>query len=167
MDYRFFETLTLQEAEDYLDAFKRAGRARIGDDWWSRLPTEGTSAICPYFAEVAGVVRVAQVPPPPDAPAFIVQAMERDHGGFCEFADDDSQRAVLRAAFFMGAAFIHSYPCLTWSVGAKDVADTGQPVVCGFRTGAHLPVLSVAENLLISFDEQRATTAVETWRRVV
>lgn len=167
MDYGFFEALTLQEADDYLDAFKHAGRARIGEEWWSRLLTEGTSAICPYFAEVAEAVGVAQVPPPPDTPAFIVQAMERDHGGFHEFVDDDSRGEVLGAAFFMGAAFIQSYPSLTWSVGAQDVADAGQPVVSGFRTEAHLPVLSVAENLLISFDQQRVTTAVATWSRVV
>jgi hypothetical protein len=167
VDYRFFETLSREEAKEYLHGFKRAGRARISDEWWSRLTREGAPSICPYFAEVSDAVRVVQTPPPRGTPSFVVQAMERDHGGFRDFADDDSRGAVLAAAFFMGAAFIESHPSLTWAVGAEDVAAAGQPVVSGFRTGSHLPVLSVAENLLISFDEQQTTTAVTTWSKVV
>ena len=167
MDYAFFEALSREEAEEYLHGFKHAGRARISDAWWSRLTREGTTSICPYFAEVSDAVRVVQRPLPRDTPSFVVQAMEREHGGFRDFADDDSRGAVLAAAFFLGAAFIESHPSLTWAVGAEDVADAGQPMVSGFGTGSHLPVLSVAENLLISFDEQRTTTAVTTWSKVV
>jgi hypothetical protein len=167
VDYGFFEALSREEAEGYLDAFQRAGRACISDEWWSRLTREGTSSICPYFADVSSAVRVVQTSPPDDTPPFVVQTMKREHGGFRDFADNNSRDAVLGAAFFMGAAFLQSHPSLRWAVGAADTADTGQPVLFGFRTGSHLPVLSVAENLLIDFDEQRTTTAVTTWSSVV
>ncbi len=167
MDYAFFESLSRQQAAEYLDAFKRAGRARIGDPWWSRLLKEGTASICPYFEEVSEAVHVVRTAAPPDTPAFIVEAMEREHGGFQDFADDDSRVRVLGAAFFLGAAFIEEFPSLRWAVGSEDVADVGQPIVSGFRTGTHLPVLSVAANLLISFDDESTATAVSIWRGVI
>lgn len=167
MDYKFFESLSREQAEAYLDAFQRAGRARISHEWWSRLLDEGPASIGPYFAEVSEAVQVVQTGPPPDTPPFINEAMERHHGGFHDFADHDSRVRVLAAAFFLGAAFVESHDPLTWAIGADDVADAGQPVVAGFRTGAHLPVLSVAENLLIDFDEERVGTAVATWSGVV
>jgi hypothetical protein len=164
---RFFEELTDEDAQGYLDAFLKAGRARVGEDWWSRLQANGVSAVLPYFAAESELVGVARVPPPDDTPTFIVEAMERDHGGFVDFADDEGRGRVLGAAFFLGSAFIHSFRSLSWSIGQPDRAEAGQPVVTGFRTGADLPVLAVAGNLLLQFDPHATSTAVATWRNVV
>ena len=110
---------------------------------------------------------MVQIDPQPDTPVFIVEVMERDHGGFRDFNDDDSRGHVLGAAFLLGAAFVQNHDALSWALGADDVANVNQPVVAGFRMGAHLPVLSVAENLLMDFDEQRVRSAVATWSGVV
>jgi hypothetical protein len=167
VDYGFFEGLSDHAACEYLEAFIEAGRARISDEWWRRLQSEGTSAIPPYFAAQAEALRVVQTAPPEDTPHFIVEAMERDHGGFLDFAGDDDRVRVLGAAFYLGAAFMQSFGSLSWSVGQMDRAEAGQPVVTGFRTGADLPVLEVAENLLRRYDPTATSTAVETWANVV
>jgi hypothetical protein len=138
----------------------------VGEDWWRRLQTGGPSAIRSYFVDQAGVVGVVRVDPPPDVPGFIAEAMERDHGGFRDFADDEARVRALAAAFYLGSAFVESFESLAWAVGRRDVAEVGQPVVTGFATGADLPVLAVAENLLLDFSERAVETAVATWTGV-
>ena len=167
MDYRFFESLSAGDAREYLEAFLRAGRSGIGERWWERLRADGTAAIPAYFADVAGRIRVVNVAAPADVPSFIVEAMERDHGGFRDFSGDDDRAEVLRAAFFLGEAFIHEHASLSWAVGRSDRAEQGQPVVTSFATDSDLPALLVAENLLLAFEPDRAAVAVATWEGVV
>jgi hypothetical protein len=167
VNYRFFEELSSADARRYLDAFLAAGRASMNDFWQRQLQERGTSAVPPYFSDVAARIRVVATSPPEDLPEFIVESMERHHGGFRDFGGDDDRVTVLRAAFFLGAAFIHGYPTLSWAVGRRDRAEEGQPVVTGFRTDADLPVLVVAENLLLEHDPQKVSRAIATWERVV
>jgi hypothetical protein len=169
LDYRFFEQLTVAEADAYLATFLEQERRRIAAEWWSRLMGDGVGAIEPYFAEFMPGIRVVRVAAPDGLPEYIVESMERDHGGFRDFATQGDRIAVLAAAFYFGAAFRRSFPSLSWSVGRADRAEAGQPVVTGFSSDVDLPVLVVAENLVLEYedDPSRVATAVASWRRVV
>lgn len=169
LDYRFFEQLTFAEAEAYLATFREEERKRIPPVWWDRLIAAGVAAIGPYFAEFVPKISVVEVAPPNDLPEYIVESMERDHGGFRDFATEADRLAVLAAAFYFGEAFQRSFPSLSWAVGRAERAEEKQPVVAGFSTDADLPALSVAENLILEYerDPSRVTTAVDSWRRFV
>jgi hypothetical protein len=167
VDYHFFEALSDEEAGKYLDEFLRVGRAGVRQSWWERLEADGLSAIAPFFAEVAERIRVVEVAPPDDVPGFIVEAMERDHRGFRDFDGDEDRAGALIAAFYFGAAFDRGYASLSWSVGRPDRAEERQPVITGFHTDADLPVLEVAENLLLRYDPAAISTAVATWDAVI
>jgi hypothetical protein len=169
LDYRFFEQLTVPEADAYLAAFLEEERKRISREWLDRVSADGVGAIEPYFAEFVPRISVVQVAPPDGLPEFIVESMERKHGGFLDFATESDRMAVLSAAFYFGEAFRRSFQMLSWAVGRAERAETGQPVVTGFTGDADLPVLLVAENLVMTYerDRSRVATAIATWRRVV
>jgi hypothetical protein len=169
LDYRFFEQLTAAEAETYLATFLEEERKRISPQWWNRLMADGVGAIEPYFAEFVAKISVVQVAPPDDLPEYIVESMEREHGGFPDFATDADRIAVLAAAFYFGEAFRRSFPSLSWAVGRPHRAEEGQPVVTGFSSDADLPVLVVTENLALDYegDPRPVATAIDSWRRFV
>lgn len=166
MDYAFFEGLTAAEADAHLAAFLAEGRERVDAGWWDRLSADGVDAIEPYFADFAPRLEVIQVPPPDDLPGFVVRSMYDHHGGFQDFAHQEDRIAVLTAAFYFGEAFRESFPALTWAVGRRDRAETGQPVVTGFTSDADLPVLEVTENLAMVYrdDPSRVATATASWK---
>jgi hypothetical protein len=130
---------------------------------------DGVGAIEPYFAECVPKISLVQVAPPDDLAKYIVESMERDHGGFRDFATEADRIAVLATAFYFGEAFQHSFPSLAWAVGRADRAEEGQPVVTGFSSDTDLPVLVVAENLVFEYerDPSRVTTAIASWQRFV
>jgi hypothetical protein len=169
VNYRFFEQLSEDEARAYLATFLKAERQRIPTEWWDRLTRDGVAAIEPYFAEFVPGIRLVQIAPPDDLPEYIVESMQREHGGFRDFETHTDRVAVLAAAFYFGEAFRRSFPALLWAVGRSERAEEGQPVVTGFSSDADLPVLEVAENLVLQYqrDPSRVATAVGSWRRVV
>jgi hypothetical protein len=87
-----------------------------------------------------------------------------DHGGgFRDFAES-SRSYVLRAAYYLGASFVSTYPVLRWEIGREQRPEVRQPVVTGFASGEDLPVLGSAEALLAGGD---AAAAVARWREDV
>ena len=58
---------------------------------------------------------------------------------------------------------------LVVGIGRADRAEEGQPVVTGFSSDADLPVLEVAENLVLAYesDPSRVATAVDSRQRFV
>ena len=64
--------------------------------------------------------------------------------GFRDFSEG-SRSCVLRAAYYLGASFVTTYPVLRWELGAPDTPEVRQPVVTGFGGGDDLPVLRAAE----------------------
>ena len=55
-------------------------------------------------------------------------------GGFRDFAES-SRTCVLRAAYYLGASFVSTYPVLRWELGAPTRPEVRQPVVTGFAYG--------------------------------
>ena len=100
---------------------------------------------------------------PADAPEWVREVVAEHGGGFREFAEG-SRTHVLRAAYYLGASFVSTYPVLRWHLGAADRPEVRQPVVTGFASGEDLPVLGAAEALLAGGD---AAATVARWRDAV
>jgi hypothetical protein len=168
LNYRFFEQLAEAEAEAYLGTFLEEERKRIPPLWWERLMEDGAAAIEPCFAEFVPRIRLLQVAPPDDLPEYIVESMQRGHGGLPDFASHAGRVAVLAAAFYFGEAFQCGFASLSSAVGRVERAEEGQPVVTGF-SDLDLLALTVAENLVLEYerDPSRVATAVDYWRHFV
>jgi hypothetical protein len=108
-------------------------------------------------------VEVVEAPPPADSPDWVRAVLEQNGGGFRHFAES-SRPLVLRAAYYLGASFVTTYPVLRWDIGREDRPEVRQPVVTGFGSGEDLPVLVIAENALVAGDPG---AAVRQWRHAV
>ena len=98
---------------------------------------------------------------PADAPEWVRDVVAEHGGGFREFAEG-SRSHVLRAAYYLGASFVTTYPVLRWQLGAADRPEVRQPVVTGFASGEDLPVVGAAEALLAGVTSPRRSRAGAT-----
>lgn len=160
MDWWFFREGTEEDAREYL--------ARFLDDGAAGIQAAGPQADYSLASvpEVltwigAGVELVDATPT--DAPAWVRDVVAEHGGGFREFAES-SRSHVLRAAFYLGASFVSTYPVLRWDLGATDRPEVRQPVVWGFGSGEALAVIPVAEALLAGGD---VAAALARWREAV
>ena len=110
-----------------------------------------------------GEVELVDAPPPADAPDWVRDVVTEHGVGFRDLAES-SRSCVLRAAYYLGASFVTTYPVLRWELGARTRPEVRQPVVTGFGTGDDLAVLGAAEALLAGGD---AAAAVAGWRDAV
>jgi hypothetical protein len=175
MDYAFFENLSPEEARAYLARFLEL-ESREVEETLAAARADGVAAdfsvesVPGLLGWLGPRVGMHEVPPPPDAPDWLVDSMNAQHGGFREF-DEESKPLVLRAAYYLGESFVRSHEKLAWALGRPDNAEFQQPVVTGLRTGADLPPLEVAENLMRVAERpefpDRLRMAVDTWRAAV
>jgi hypothetical protein len=82
--------------------------------------------------------------------------------------DADSRILVVRAAYYLGAAFVNEHPGLSWATGRRDTAEQNMPVVTGFREQLELAPMLVAENLFLRMlgdkaDPSIIDSAMEYW----
>ena len=113
--------------------------------------------------KLAGEIELVDAPPPADAPEWVRDVVAEHGGGFRDFAES-SRSCVLRAAYYLGASFVATYPVLRWEIGGNERPEVRQPVVTGFASGEDLVVLGSAEALLAGGD---AAAAVARWRGAV
>lgn len=172
MDYEFFEALTPEQAQTYLDRFLEVESKEILETLDAAraagVRTDySVDSIPELLCWLATRVNVVQVEPPEDVDSWVRDAMEQQHGGFRDF-DDATRPLVLRAAYYFGQSFVESFPNMRWAPGRADRIEFQQPVITGFPTDADLPCLVVAENILLDADdpdfEGIARTAVDAWR---
>lgn len=167
IDYQFIESLDTSEARALADQFKAAGdrafQALVPQLRRDAIRADWTIATLPGVLEwIASQARIEKNDTPPGTPAWISDAMEAFHGGFREIADT-SLPLFWAASYYLGESFVRTIPSLRWDLGNANRADVNQPVVAGFRTGAEMPPLVVAENLLLGQREDRFENAVQTW----
>jgi hypothetical protein len=175
MDYRFFEALTPEEARTYLERFLTVESEAI-EETLDAARADGVQAdfsvesVPEFFSWLGPKVNVAQVPAPTGVEWWVSRAMEEHHGGFLDL-DDASRHLALRAAYYLGQSFVSSHENLGWGFGRRDRIEFQQPVVTGFRTGADLPALVVAENVLLDAKDPEfqgiARRAVSSWSEAV
>ena len=161
MAWWFFREGTEAEARDYLARFLEEGAA------WAEglepVADRSPASVPEVIARVAGVVELLDASPPGGAPDW-VRDVVGEHGiGFRDFAET-SRSCVLRAAYYLGASFVTTYPVLRWELGAPDTPESRQPVGPGFGAGDDLAVLGAAEAQLAGGD---AAAAVAGWPAAV
>jgi hypothetical protein len=160
MDWWFLREGTEAEAREFLDRFLQEGAAWV----------EGNGAHADYslasvpevLAVVAEQVELVEATPA-EAPDWVRDVVAEHGGGFRDFAES-SRSCVLRAAYYLGAAFVTTYPVLRWELGGEERPEIRQPVVTGFAGGEDLVALRAAETLLAGEDTQALVTR---WREAV
>jgi hypothetical protein len=161
MDWWFFREGTEDEARDYLARFLEDGAA-----WAKGLGAEADfspASVPEVLARVAGEVELVEAAPPAGAPGWVRDVVSENGVGYRDFAES-SRSCVLRAAYYLGASLVTTYPVLRWELGAPDTPEVRQPVITGFGAGEDLAVLGAAEALLAGGD---AAAAVTGWRAAV
>jgi hypothetical protein len=161
MDWWFFREGTEAEARDYLARFLDEGAA-----WATGLEPGADlspASVPDVIARVAGEVELVDASPPAGAPEWVRDVVSEHGVGFRDLAES-SRACVLRAAYYLGASLVTTYPVLRWELGAPDTPEVRQPVITGFGAGEDLAVLGAAEALLAGGD---AAAAVAGWRAAV
>jgi hypothetical protein len=150
MDFQFFEELSREDAETYLQRFLEVEAAEI-EETLSEASGDGlrvdftVPSVAPLLAWLAKRVGTESVAAPDDLPDWITSTRATE---FIEF-DRPSRRLVLRASFYLGESFVRSFSNLDWGIGHPEFAHQQQPTIRGFRDGMELPVLFVAENTFL------------------
>ena len=161
MDWWFFREGTEAEARDYLVRFLEEGAA-----WAEGAGPQADfslASVPEVVVTVAREVELVDAAPPAGAPDWVRDVVSEHGVGFRDFAES-SRSCVLRAAYYVGASFVTTYPVLRWELGAPDTPEVRQPVITGFGSGDDLAVLGAAEALLAGGD---AATAIVRWRAAV
>jgi hypothetical protein len=161
VDWWFFREGTDDEAREYLARFLDEGAS-----WAEGIGPEADfspPSVPEVIGRVADDVELVDAVPPAGAPDWVRDVVSEHGIGFRDFAES-SRACVLRAAYYLGASFVTTYPVLRWELGAPDTPEVRQPVVTGFGSGEDLAVLGAAEALLAGGD---AAGAVARWRTAV
>ena len=161
MDWWFFREGTEAEAREYLERFLDEGA--VAADGFGAAADLSLASVPEVVAALRAQVELVDAPPPDDAPAWVREVVAESGAGFRDFSES-SRSCVLRAAYYLGASFVTTYPVLRWELGAPDTPEVRQPVITGFGAGDDLAVLGAAEALLAGGD---AAAAVAGWRAAV
>lgn len=169
MDYQFFEALTPEQAQVFLDEFRESQRQAL-EQLRPIAASEGIdldfslSSLANVLKWMIKDVRVHRVPVPEEEPWWIRQAHA---DGLTEF-DDDSKTVILRAAYYLGESFAR-LPGLRWATGNEEFLHQRMPVISGFRFEKELPPLVVVRNMfarILADDapETRIDKTINVWR---
>jgi hypothetical protein len=151
VNFAFFEALTIDEAQEYLTFFRRNGAEGLRHLMSAGLPENVTvdfsvESVPGLLAFTADSATTLPLDPDPTLPEWLLES-DSYRDNLFEFSDQ-SKILLAAAAYYLGEAFVRTYPVLRWSVGSRNTAPQGQPVVTGFEHEMEMPVLLVAENLV-------------------
>ena len=138
MDWWFFREGTEAEARDYLARFLDEGAAAA--EGFGAAADLSLASVPEVVSCCAGRSSSSTRRRPTTSPAWVREVVAESGAGFRDFAEG-SRSCVLRAAYYLGASFVTTYPVLRWELGAPDTPEVRQPVVTGFGSGDDLPVL--------------------------
>ncbi|MGD9723220.1 MAG: hypothetical protein AB7O59_17945 [Pirellulales bacterium] len=168
MDYAFFESLSADQAQQYLQRFRDVEREALEQ----MIPSAAVDGIrLEYSVDLLPAVlkwllthvHFHYVPIPDEEPSWIKQAHPR---GILEY-DEDSKSIVMRAGYYLGECFAR-LPGLRWSTGDPRYMGKHMPVIAGFRGGDEMPVLVVVDNVFAGIlggekPMTRIDSAIDTW----
>jgi hypothetical protein len=161
VDWWFFAEGTEAEAREYLARFLDEGAAAVAD--YGEQADFSLASVPDVVSRLRGNVELVEAAPPSDAPDWVRDVVAAHGGGFRDFAES-SRSCVTRAAYYLGASFVTTYPVLRWELGGDERPEVRQPVVTGFASGEDLVVLGTAEALLAGGDPAET---VARWREAV
>ena len=149
MDYAFFESLSIEEAQQFLSRFLET-EGRAARDLVLSARQAGLSAdfqlgsLVPMLSWIVGEIRTIPVEPDNSLPEWIRGSDSYIHNLF-DF-DDLSKVLVLRGAYYLGETFIRSCQGLSWTIGNSETAFGNMPVVHGFLGGLEMAPMVILEN---------------------
>jgi hypothetical protein len=169
MDYEFLESLTADEAERFLDEFRKS-QSHALEQLRPLAASEGVcldlslSTLADGLKWMIKGVRVHRIPVPLEEPWWIRQAHA---DGLTEF-DEDSKTMVLCASYYFGECFAR-LPGLRWSTGNDETLHKHMPVITGFCFGKELPPLVVVSNMFARIlghgdSEAGISETIKVWR---
>ncbi len=147
MDYEFFESLTVDQAQRFLNDFRESQEQTLEElrpfaaDDGVKLD-HALSSLPDALKWMVKRVRVHWIPVPDNEPSWIRQAHPE---GLIEF-DDDSKTMIFLAAYYLGECFAH-LPGMRWATGNVEYMGKHMPVVGGFCLDDELPPLVVIRNM--------------------
>lgn len=171
MNFGYFESLSRQEAQAYLDAFL-AESGRGFEQTAATAKSNGLildfslQSIAPFMFWVAPQLQTVRRMEDESIPLWIRQTKEHS-AGLYDFTEEASI-LVLRVAFYFGESFVRLFPKLEWGTGNEKFAEQNMPVAKGFSNGYELAPILVTENLFRRLIEggpasAGVQTAVDSW----
>ena len=175
MDFAFFESLTPQDAqtflERYLEVEGEATRGMIPSVQEEGIVMDYSLASVPFFLKWI-LRRIQTVPGKADEtlPTWIRES-DSYKRGLVDFAEH-AKPLVMRASYYLGESFVRQYGSLSWGVGEPETMEHNMPVVTGFRHELEMAPILVAENIYLSILGQGASVAcidraVSHWQKMV
>jgi len=171
MDFQYFEQITYDEANGYLQNFLSI-EEKHADEMLKDASNEGLEI--DYSIEslpnILGwlVNKMKTIPTSSDEslPKWIKEC-DSYLRGLVEF-DDTSKIAIIRAAYYTGECFVKSSKKLHWGIGNPETALANMPVVKGFKNDMELAPLLMIENLFMRIlcdgaDFEQIQTAIQIW----
>jgi hypothetical protein len=174
MKYEFFQSLTREEAQQYLERFltcEREGLMVLRPE----AESEGISmdfslgSVPPLWRWILTRVKTIQGPMDESLPSWIKESVKATD--LVEF-EEESKPLVMRAAYYLGEAFVRHSGRLSWGTGNADYMECNMPVVAGFRKGLQLPPITVTENVFLNIlaegDSPRVIEKmIDHWRSLI
>jgi hypothetical protein len=175
MDFAFFESLTPQDAQAFLDRYleveREATRSMIPSAQEEGVVADFSVSSVPAFLKwILRKLQTVSRDPDETLPDWIRES-ESYKRGLIEF-EDTSKPLVMRASYYLGESFVRQYHRLSWGVGQPDSIEYKMPVVAGFRHELELAPILVAENIYLGIFGQGASIesideAISGWQELV
>jgi hypothetical protein len=150
MDFAFFESLTPEEAQAFLENYLKVEENAVKE----LLIAVKSEGICADFTipSVSPVLKwildkIKTIPQQADEtlPKWIREC-DSYIRGLIDF-DEPSKILVLRASYYLGESFVRYADVLTWATGDRETAEQNMPVVTGFQHGIEMAPMLIVENL--------------------
>lgn len=150
MDFGFFDRLSEADARRFLRNFldrEKEGFASMEPELCSdgidtRIQMDNVESVLRW---ILSRLRAIRREPDASLPSWI-RSTSHCVNGLIDF-DVPSKVLVLRAAYFLGQAFVECYPDLSWTIGNSESAVKNMPVVAGFRSSMEMSPIMVTENV--------------------
>jgi hypothetical protein len=171
MDYEFFESLSIEDAEKYLDNYLRVERDAVSktlpeiekDGITADFSIDSVVPVLKWFLKDIKTVKKKREEKLPD---WIAVTM--DNPDEYEEFDDNSGYLVLRASYYLGECFVRYSKKLEWSTGNIETAEQNMPVVTGFKYDIEMAPMLIIKNLFMRIVVRDAPytdidRAIKTW----
>ncbi len=171
MKISIFETMSKEEAQEYLNEFLTFGKDRgmqmLEENLHFTTDLDFSIESLPtVFKALIPNLKTTPRDPDPNVPEFIRNTDDYRKGLF-DF-DDPSNAIILAAAYYLGETFVRNFPQLNWATGNPDYLEGNMPVATGFKFKKELAPILISENIFRSavsgsHDDASIDKAVEIW----
>ncbi len=169
MNFAFFESLTIVEAQDHLDGFINTEALAIEVIRPAAVSAGvvmdfSVASLPAFFRWILPNIEITRIPVPKTEPDWI---REFHKNGLVEFTEE-SKYLVLRTAYYLGECFVRTNKQLSWAIGNSDSIEKNMPVVTGFRFKMQMAPMMICENVLAGIlgdgkSEAVIDTMISSW----